>query len=73
MADTNPWRGKFARVEILLPKGGDDDQLLDLIAASTGESRATIARAALRPGLRKQARELGIELGKAAKAKGAKR
>lgn len=60
MADSNKYRAGRAKVELLLPP--DEGDLLERVATAMGESKVTLIRAALRPYLRKRAKELGLEI-----------
>lgn len=59
MVDTNAARAKRWRMDLYLEP--EDGKLLERIADKSGESMNTHVRAALRPYLRKMARELGIK------------
>ena len=59
MADTNKARASRWRMDLYIEP--EDGKLLERIAEKTGESMNTHVRAALRPYLRKMARELGIK------------
>ena len=67
MADSNTRRAKVRQVVVYLTP--EESALLDAVSAAHGESKSTIIRQALRPHLRKLAREHNIEIvtGQAAK------